>query len=684
MTLDDELRQARRINTIAVGLSLGLLACSPRTGVPDAGRAMSFLDSCEERHHDQDELRPNECPADAEDLPPFEPIFRSIAFASDEDWYRFTFPPGSETADFSDQTGTVVWRFFDEDGVDLGGPQLLDRRERPFYARVSAVPGHAERQEYWGSFEVYQSDDFPNVAERATLIDPAGASGAIDHWVDQDWLRLSVVPGRKYRLHLSFGNDWPSSVSCEFSDGSEAPRALELSFDPNGAGRVVTILATQTQTIVLGLVWHRPYAVPDNGIRWQVRVEELGADDFPDDAQQAHTVALDGTMTGLISGPVDVDWFVLPPQDPSHFFGFELMGSNLSSSLWETSGDLVATPGVVYQGQPRERRVVVFGDEGPWSVELRDLGVFVDVSGERTAATPVTVGLPFDGLFEVPNDADAYAFSVTQHHFYGLSVVAADAGLTSVELFDTFEQSHGTFANLVELRASRSGQNTAVLTWRSSKAFVTYRLEVTDLGADEPDIPAAIPSGGVQLVGALQSRLDVDHFVLAATDPLTLVHLDATEPIFVTEVLTDGGRLLHHPDAGADFGVRAQTLDHLELAPGPGTTVPATWALSANPSPTGDDFDDVVPTPIAIGTALYGRLDSFDDVDLLSFDLASAGPFRVHVAPGCAFIDLVRPAGGTFPIFDGHLSAWTPGTHLLRIHTERCGYGAWGVTVTVP
>ncbi|MFO0596432.1 MAG: hypothetical protein U0228_14040 [Myxococcaceae bacterium] len=689
-----------------LGLALGVLlaGCSARpqpdadagdVGDPrDAGDPVDagFLGACDARHHDQDEVRPNECPADAEELVPFEPVVRSIAFSGDEDWYRFTFPPGSETADFSEQFGNVERRFFDEHGVDLGGPQLMDVREGPVYCRVSALPGHAGREEYWASFEAYKSDDYPNVAARAVDIPATGASGEINSWVDQDWMRLPVRPGRKYALHFSFGNMWPPGVSFGLAVGNDAPSTLDVAnFEPTGVGRFATVVA-QGDSLVLGVKWQRPWSV-DLGTWWDLRVEELGGgtiDDFPDEPSQARAEAVNGRMSGTLETAADVDWFVVPPQDPSHFYGFDLMGSDVYASLWELNGDLVTTPGVVYQGQPRERRVRVAGGlaipAGAWTVQMSDLGVFVDVSGDRTAATPVTVGTPYRGLFEVPNDPDAYAFTVTQNHFYEVSVVAADAGVTQLDLFDTFDRPIGAFLfDRHQFRADRTGPNAAVLTWRSSKAFVPYRLDVTDLGADELDlVPMTIPAGGAPLTAGLQASFDTDRFVLAASDPLSVVHLDAPQPIFVTEVLTNGRRLLHHPDAGADFGVRAQGFDHLELAPAAGSTFPVTYTLTANPAPQPDDYDDLTPTPIPLDTAVYGRLDSFDDVDLLSFDLTATGPFRVHIAPTCAFVDLVQPLYGTVPIFDGHLYAYTVGTYRLRIHTERCGLGTWGVTVTQP
>ena len=183
--------------------------------------------------------------------------------------------------------------------------------------------------------------------------------------------------------------------------------------------------------------------------------------------------------------------------------------------------------------------------------------------------------------------------------------------------------------------------------------------------------------------GAIQLSLDVDRFSVASGDPWVHVDLTSSQPLITTAVLLDGRTLVHNPDAGTGFGVRVATLDRLELRAPPGATFPVSYSMAARPS--ADDYDEATPVPIPIGTAVYGHLDAFDDIDVLSFDLAaSVTNFRVHIAPGCAFFDLVTPTGARLPIFDGHLFTYGPGTYLLRIHTERCGEGNWGVTVTVP
>lgn len=668
-------------------------ACPPSKASSDAGAEFEAWAHASCSLNEADEVSPDDCPADAWELSPTEELYRSLATPTDQDWSRFTFPAFSGQLDIRcSSTTPVELTLFDHSGVEferVSGTELslsLAPRAGSTFVRVTAVAPEPwpPLLDYRLVVEAFPLDDYPASASLARLQPRGLVTGRFEHPSDEDWFRWSMPSGRSLAVFLDTSPGFrPSDLEVEF-------------LMPDG--RSVSVLpASALVMVVPGEVAVRVRCPGDRCARdypWQLGVIDQGTDDFSDSPQFANPMPPGDRVDGTLDRPRDADWLLLAPQDPTHFYRFEVTGPALIRALlYELDGSGVARNGEIYQGQPRARRLLVMGQTeavGPWSVRVVDIGVNIDLSGDGREAAPLTVGTPLSGRFEVQGDRDAYAFDVVQDHFYSFEVVSEPAGLVVFNLFDTLDrQLVDHVAPPLVFRVDRSGRMAAEIMWWSPIAFAPYVVTVNDLGGDEwPDtMPLKLPTDGGVVTTALQVASDRDSLEFEpGAEALLDVRFDSTAAVLATAVMRDGRRLRLDPSDGASFGVRPATLSRIEFAPTAGA-LPQRISISARPATTPDDYDDDTPVPVVPGIAVYGRIDSIDDIDLFSFALdASVSSYRVHLAPGCRLVQLVEPRYPGYPrtIFDGHLTSSGAGTYLLRVGGDRCGSGAWGFTVTVP
>lgn len=670
-------------------------ACPPSKPSSDAGFDFESWAHGSCSLNKADEVSPDDCPADAYEISPSEQLYRTLATPADQDWSRFTFPADAGQIEVRSSSKTAVeLTLFDDLGSELdrvSGTELsltLPPSARSTFVRVTALASEPwpPRLAYYLGVVAFPVDDYPAIAALAPLQAPGSVSGKLEHTSDEDWVRWSIPPGRSLAVAFETSPEFNlSSLSFELFLLPEGRRVTAFPFSRAGATAVSSELGVRVRCPTHRCTQNFP---------WQLRVTDLGPDDFSDMAEFAGAMTSDDQANGTFDRPGDADWLLLPPQDPTHFYRIEVTGpAVIKALLYERDGSGVAPNGTLFQGQPRARDLLVMGQNdtvGPWSMRIVDIGVNIDLSGDRRQAASLTVGTPGSGLFEAQRDRDAYAFDVVQEHFYSFDVVTTPPGMVAFDLFDTFDQRVLEFvAPPVAFRADRTGRMAAEVMWLSQAQFIPYVVTVNDLGRDEsPDlVPLELPTDGAVVMTALQVASDRDSFELRPTgEPLLDVRFDSTAPVLATAVMRDGRRLRLDPSAGVNFGVRPATLSRIEFA-STGGAFPQRISISARAATAPDDYDDDTPVPVTLGTAVYGRIDSVDDIDLFSFSLdASVTRYRVHIAPGCRLVQLVdtRYPGNLSTIFDGHLYSFGPATYLLRVGGDRCGSGTWGFTVTAP
>lgn len=392
-----------------------------------------------------------------------------------------------------------------------------------------------------------------------------------------------------------------------------------------------------------------------NASRFQLAIDDLGADDHSNDFIDATPLAFTQPGIGILSWSGDSD-----------FFSFDaIAGHVVQLSVAQVSGELA--PGVVLFNSsfeaiavaPNTLQAVIastgkhFVQVGPvsegiarYSLTLTDLGVD-DHGNTEATATPMVVDAQLSGRTQYPTDADVFSANVTSGVVYRL------------------EYSHQTQSRDVTIR-----QGTLVLAdvplpadglfspTISGTVFITVRSAVAGdfqvrLVADRLDDVGNVPANAALLTpssvknAALEFGRDVDVFRIPA-EARRVYTITASSPslqqLRVTQLNQDG--TVVRTSTGSSTSLARDTAGDLFVSVASQSRQAGAYTVVATPVATDDHATDTANAMLmTVGTPLDGNGDFPDDVDTLQFD----APAQRHLRASCT----TTSGGCTVTVFDG-------------------------------
>lgn len=636
---------------------------------PSGGCAFSAPPNCSRAHLGGDAFEPDECPTLAKlaALPASDA--HTLDRAGDEDWIAVDGKAGS--AYLAKASGTMAVELSTWDAT---GTTLLESANGSLNnpATLSATPGasrvlfkvRAADGSSTGSYDLSITeiaDDYANDYSSAASLDLGkAASGKLDYSNDKDWFDFIATAGRLYRVTLganlatydlwdAAGATAPSTHSPLASAGFSGSTTLDWKAPADGA-------------YYLRVYSYYPYYSDSPG-SYTLKVEDLGVDDFSDNAASAAGISVGQSKSGALQFAGDQDWFSFN-FPAGHICGVTVKSSQfISASLFDSRGNGTSNLAQLAsnQGQSFTVQAKLTGS-GPYyflvysyspystaaptySVQVNDLGV--DDYGDSAAdATPIPLDTSVSGGIQFNADWDWFSVASVPGHLYQAEiapstlnfVVYASDGRTQVQ--NSSYDGSGTFGG--------SGSGPFYIAVGSSSfnasSATTYALKIRDIGVDDYGDSAAkagAVSVGALVPGVIQYWGDIDWLSF----PAEVSHVYRVEVVpsgFSAQarvLSTDGVTVLASGSSAAqlDLPFRAFSSGSYfvsiasEYRYSSADVAYSVFVSDLGPDDAGDNYLTAAPLPL--GAATSGSIQFSGDADWLALSTVPGRVYRITVAP---------------------------------------------------
>lgn len=401
-------------------------------------------------------------------------------------------------------------------------------------------------------------DDHGNTLNTATTIvpGPLPVSGSLETRTDVDVFRFAATASNVYRFVcvLSGGQscavklkDALGAVLAEYPTGANVPVAIEAS-----------AAATYFFEVTAGI--ETPYT-------W--RLDNVGPDDFGDDAATASPITAGAAVTGTLETPLDLDVFSFSAV-AGRIYRFTCTTTAQYAPALRISnaaGTVVAPfiPGALSLGTASFKAAasgtftVKLSTPALWSVatysvSMEDLGL--DDHGD-TGSTATALTLPTSAtaaVLEFQGDTDFFSFDAVAGHVYRFDV--------SPDLPEVHHVLRDTLGTVIAGTSRASSQAKAALTGKMYAEVSTtllantpYTYAVVDLGLeDHGDTPITGKpvTLGTPTSGTIDTETDVDFFSVVLAAGATLTIAPSTGALFVVTTAT-GQQLSFEAENPAPF-----------------------------------------------------------------------------------------------------------------------------------
>lgn len=494
------------------------------------------------------------------------------------------------------------------------------------------------------------ADDHGDTLATATpLLTDTWASGATQFATDTDCFKLQLVGGTVYRLNYAHqGNTKTVQVVQNGRQLVQTPlQGNDVRFSPGTSGEV----EVRVRSTVLA-----PF---------DLRVETLGTDDFPNLTIDAALLPFGTTIDGAFEYGFDLDVFRFTVEaNRVYQVDFSSGGGALGQlSLVTADGtplgyDDSGPFAFALAGASEVFLAVrsVDNEVGTYQLAVTPLG-FDDYGDTHATASTIAVGQTRTGAIDFGRDVDVFSFTgPPQRHLRARCTTPQVA--CELTLSKAGGPWLGNAGNPAELYFRAPASTPLWLSVASYVAPTGWTLTVTDEGADdvsdEPTGAELLTPGGATLTRALEVPGDVDVFrVPVVTGEIVSITSSAT----LTIRTPTGARL------NATSFRAALTGDYFVEVTGSVGAYTLSAALGS------DDFGNTIATasPLASGTLQSGRIDYPGDVDFFSVN-ATAGQLVIAEAGEC-LVRILSSTGGTLAsAYDG--TTWLPagtGTHYVVV-----------------
>lgn len=447
---------------------------------------------------------------------------------------------------------------------------------------------------------------------------------------DQDWFSLQTTPGHAYLLTAA-GGSAEAQLVLEVWDAE----GTQLLAENRGADSIVELAARAPGDRLLIRVRElRATATGD----YELRISDLGPDDFADDAAAATTISPGARPAGALQFEGDVDVLLLDvPANTGVKLGFAAQLGGVLLDVDDGDGrrlTLDPSNSVELASKVSARYVLtaraMLPAVQPWHITVEETGA------DDFPATPVfapRLEVRDDGVIDRYGDIDTWRIELPSGH---VGVLTVTPGLF-VSVADAFGGS-----------VTRVGGSRAP-TWRSTGAPVfasvarasvdfvrtPYSLVLRELVDDYGDTAAtATPvQSGVPVEGMSELSDDVDVFTIT---------VDAGVPLEAQVTVSLSVALLR-PDGALLGGGNGSAVG---VAPGGPVTVEVRRSANALEEPLAysltvfarspDDFggDVATATLLSLGSPMSGELSWSLDQDVFAFDVQAGHIYRVRCSSG--------------------------------------------------